>query len=275
MRKINKDYSDIPTSLIPAYPMFFENGNIHKSSKKTHSIRLEIINNGSYIDEDRYNNRYKHKDVKEKLSLIYHNKCAFCEQRVEQSHVEHYRPKKGGNSYYWLAFSWDNLLLACPKCNSNKGTHFQISGVKATFTNTDNNLKHINVLSSDYDLTEQPEMINPEVVNPERYISFTRDGSILSNESRFKYTIDKCKLDRAYLKDERRKVFDEFEKKLKSKVLKYSHDQILLKSHISELISEYIADSNNLEKEYIAFRKYSIQNGWLNLYLKSLVGMDN
>ncbi|MFT4224326.1 HNH endonuclease [Dysgonomonas sp.] len=271
MRKINKDYSDIPISLIPAYADLFHGGSIHASARNTHTARLEIINNGSYIDRDKYNNCYKYKDIKDKLSSLYHNKCAFCEQRIEQYHVEHYRPKNGNGAYYWLAFSWDNLLLACPKCNTSKGSDFQLSGIKAIFNNTERGLKNINTLSSDYDIIEQPKMVNPEVTDPSGFILFHRDGSVQSNNIRFSYTIDKCKLDRAYLKDERRKIFDEFEKKLKSKILKFAHDQNLIKSHISELISEYISEAENLDNEYIAFRKYSIQNGWLNTALKSLL----
>lgn len=272
MRKINKDYSDIPISLIPAYSDFFENGVIDENANDTHTKRLEIINNGAYIDEERYNSRYRYSDVKAKLSSIYHNKCAFCEQRIEQYHVEHYRPKKGGGSYYWLAFSWDNLLLACPKCNSSKGTHFKITGSKAIFVNTENNIKNINTLSSTYDQTEQPKMINPEIVDPESLIRFDRSGSIYSNDDRFKYTIEKRKLDRTYLKDERKKIFDEFEKKLKYQKLKYAHDPMLLKSHLSELISEYNSDANDLDKEYLAYRKYSIKDGWLHTSLRKIVG---
>lgn len=272
MRKIDKDYLDIPTSLIPAYEDLFKHKVVDESAKKTHKVRLEIIKNGSYIDEDRYNICYKKKDVKDKLSSIYHNKCAFCEQRIEQYHVEHYRPKKGCASYYWLAFSWDNLLLACPKCNISKGVHFHILGTKVAFDETEENLRKINILSSSYDNEENPQMVNPEVTNPQEHISFSRDGSIYSDDKRFKYTIDKCQLDRTYLKDERRKIFDEFENKIKSKILKYSHNQTLLKSHISELISEYICDSQSMDKEYIGFRYYSIHNGWLHSCLKKFMG---
>ncbi len=212
MRKIDKDYSDVPISLIPAYAEFFVRGIIHSASKLTHQRRIEIIKNGAYIDEDVYNSRYKFDDVKNKLSLIYHNKCAFCEQRIEQYHVEHYRPKKGEGAYYWLAFSWDNLLLACPNCNTNKGTNFDITGKKVVFTSSEDNLKSINTLSANYNIEEQPKMVNPEVVNPEGLIDFNRNGVISSVDDRFVYTINKCKLDRDYLNDERRKIYDEFEK---------------------------------------------------------------
>ncbi len=74
-----------------------------------------------------------------------HRKCGFCEVKITEStgDVEHYRPKNAvwhlktrgreledvvnrrGRSYYksyssgywWLAYSWDNYLVACPTCN--------------------------------------------------------------------------------------------------------------------------------------------------------------
>lgn len=54
---------------------------------------------------------------KGRLFADQHAKCAFCEKREEQAKyrdVEHYRPK---NRYWWLAWSWDNLLFACFECN--------------------------------------------------------------------------------------------------------------------------------------------------------------
>jgi len=280
MRKINKDYSDIPTSLIPAYGELFERGLIHKTSRLTHQRRTEVIENGVYIDENKYNSRYKYDDVKKKLSSIYYDKCAFCEQRIEQSHVEHYRPKKGKNKgtgqhhdgYHWLAFSWDNLLLSCPDCNTNKGTHFDITDTRVTFNASEDKIKGINTLSSSYDITESPKMVNPEVTDPDGFIEFNREGKICSNDDRFVYTIEKCNLDRDYLNDGRRKIFDDFEKKMKSKILKYAHSPDLLKSHLHDLISEYISDANDLTKEYTAFRKYSISNGWLKTSLSAVMG---
>jgi hypothetical protein len=50
--------------------------------------------------------------------------------------VEHYRPKTSADrlpgstathGYWWLAYTWDNLLFACPSCNrSNKNDLFPL-----------------------------------------------------------------------------------------------------------------------------------------------------
>jgi uncharacterized protein (TIGR02646 family) len=53
-------------------------------------------------------------------------KCCYCERGLEGTYedVEHYRPKV---RYWWLAWSWDNLLYACPQCNRGaKGEAFPL-----------------------------------------------------------------------------------------------------------------------------------------------------
>jgi hypothetical protein len=55
--------------------------------------------------------------VKDALFTMQHRKCCYCEKREEQPKyrdVEHYRPKA---LYWWLAWTWENLLFACVDCN--------------------------------------------------------------------------------------------------------------------------------------------------------------
>lgn len=58
---------------------------------------------------------YEH--AKPELFRMQHNKCCYCEKLEEQAKyrdVEHYRPKA---TYWWLAWTWDNLLFSCIDCN--------------------------------------------------------------------------------------------------------------------------------------------------------------
>jgi len=75
-------------------------------------------------------------DLKQILIDLNNEKCMYCEgQYLAGSHddAEHYRPKgevtewdEAGEvrrkvvhpGYYWLAYEWQNILLACTKCNS-------------------------------------------------------------------------------------------------------------------------------------------------------------
>ena len=75
-------------------------------------------------------NKYQHQDIKQALEEMFHGKCAYCESKIthiDYGHIEHFRPK-GTPAYYELAVEWNNLLLACGRCNGaeNKGTKFPL-----------------------------------------------------------------------------------------------------------------------------------------------------
>ncbi len=65
-----------------------------------------------------------------------HNKCCYCEKFVEtkHEHVEHVRPKtvarrsdtRVDSGYWWLAWTWQNLLFCCIRCNTLKGTWYPL-----------------------------------------------------------------------------------------------------------------------------------------------------
>ncbi len=73
------------------------------------------------------------------LRQAQHYKCCYCEAYVQEgfNDVEHYRPKaradrrpgsKDVHGYWWLAWTWDNLLFSCPGCNrSGKNDRFPLA----------------------------------------------------------------------------------------------------------------------------------------------------
>jgi uncharacterized protein (TIGR02646 family) len=263
MIKIDKDISAIPKSIMLPFPEFFPSG-IPSPPRTTHERRMEVISNNNYIDEGKYNERYKQQDTKIALENIYKNKCAFCEQRIEQSHVEHYRPKK---NYYWLAYSWDNLILACSTCNQHKGVNFDIKGSPITFVNTHENIRNIHVSSTNYNAIERPQMVNPEITDPLNKIIFNKSGIIESNDENFAYTIEKCKIDRADLNDQRRTLLNNFKEDIISVLLENSdpNDQ---KVGIETIVSKFVRDSKNLISPFLAFKRFAISSGWLSEIIK-------
>lgn len=67
--------------------------------------------------------RYAHPEIRDALESETRSKCAYCEgliNDVAYSHIEHMRPKSLHPS---LVCDWDNLTIACPKCNVNKGDY--------------------------------------------------------------------------------------------------------------------------------------------------------
>jgi hypothetical protein len=258
MIKINKDITlaQTPQSLKPAFKENFAPRNIPGPCSLTSKRRNELIRRGAYTDTKVYNSRYKKKDIKSKLKVIYKHKCAYCEQRVEQFHVEHYRPKQ---TYY---------LSACDDCNQFKGTNFRINGAQATFAVGLNSIKGINTLSNGYDATEQPDLVNPEVTDPAGHLIFDKDGSITSPDPRFDYTITTCQIDREYLRDYRKEVFDDLIADLKEEITQ-SSDKAEQRIAIDAIVRKFIRASQKPTNEYLAFRKYVIDN-WLKQEIKNL-----
>ena len=254
---------ETPPSLRPPRSVNFHPRNVARASKTTNARRFALIAHGTYIDTNTYNSRYKTADIKRKLITLYKNKCAYCEQKVESFHVEHYRPKQ---IYFWLAYSWDNLISACAFCNEYKSTNFQITPPQATLTVNNTNLRNINSLSNGYDAYENPDLINPEGTNPYGNIVFHDNGNITSPDAKFTYTINTCRIDRTYLNDRRKKIIDDLRRDLRSAFVDNGTpaEQTVA---IRTIVTKFMADWNDDENEFLAFRKFVIDH-WLTNEVK-------
>lgn len=135
--------------------------------------------------------------VKSELAEMQHGKCCYCEKREEQAKyrdIEHYRPK---STYWWLAWTWENLLFACMDCNRElKGDQFPLSPDSERL-----------VAEQDPPGGEQPLVLDPtDAHDPAAEIEFRRDK--LHGRERWKpygltergrRTIEVCGLDRPTL----------------------------------------------------------------------------
>lgn len=248
MIETKKDLTNIPASL---------------NSKLTNQRRQELIKAAVYIQKDVYHSRYKMQDIKTALQEIYHSKCAFCEQKIEFPQVEHFRPK---NIYYWLAYSWDNLLFACLGCNSSKNNHFEILLKRAT----DFELNNIHKLSVKYDVLEKSFFVNPEATQDiEGKLTFDKYGNIKSEDKAMDYTIKTCKLNREYLIVQRKKVYDDFIKKLYVRFLTERPYERKMES-IKDLIQDFLEDAQDPKNEYLAFRQFIINNNLIPTFSNEL-----
>ena len=150
---------------------------------------------------------YGHKSVKEALIKAQHDKCFLCESKITHiSHgdVEHFRPKaayrqSAGDTlhrpgYYWLAYEWSNLFLACQICNQVfKKNLFPLSNPIARATSHKKKIGR-----------EEPLFINPSVDDPEEFISFRREIPFpIDNHPRAKATIEGLGLKRPKLNERR------------------------------------------------------------------------
>jgi len=196
MIKVEKDFTAIPDILM-SKPI---------RGQSREEVFFANIEAGKYIDKK---HSYKVPSIQKQLLQIYHYKCAYCEKKLIDSpkHIEHYRPKNGG--YYWLAYSWDNLLLCCGECNSAKGNRFATQNNKVNY-NVEA-FENIHNLGQGYDEIEKPMIINPEKDDLLHYIAFTKQGFIYSKHPRVKHTIFKaCNLNRDELIELRIEIFNNF-----------------------------------------------------------------
>ncbi len=192
-----------------------------------------------------HNTDYKTDDVYEQLKLIYDCKCAFCQDTLLNSpkHIEHYRSKNkderrknccADTSYFWLAFSWDNLLLACTSCNSSKGSCFDILGTRADYENKYKkySLSDLQNIIKELDSTEKPLLVNPEQEEQSFFdhnlifkVTDKRSGKslgkILSKNMRLRYTIRICNLNRDELIQLRLLIINDLRNAIRERKTKY------------------------------------------------------
>lgn len=230
-------------------------GNVPASldNETTINRRNELIAADGWIDENVYSSRYKQDDVKTALNAHYHYKCCYCEQRVEAGQVEHYRPK---NRYWWLAYSWDNLMRVCPQCNLHKSNNFEISGNRASYQPQD--LPQIHSLCGAYNQMESPSLLNPECDDLEDMWKFDERGNIFSPYYRGKYTIDNLCLNRVPLVDSRIEIYRELEDEVLGIYTIYGNNKNVLLNQLYPVIEKFSHNTENPKKEFRAFRRYAI-----------------
>ena len=169
--------------------------------------------------------------VKAALISAQYGKCCFCERIVrEEGDIEHFRPKGGVRQskssrlekpgYYWLAYDWENLLLACSTCNQRyKRAIFPLSNPTSRAKSHRQDV-----------LREEPLLIHPAQTDPLPYIGFRQEIAYAKNGNRCgKVSIEVLGLNRANLIEARRDHLTR---------LKYMHmilDQDTLKESIEGL----------------------------------------
>jgi len=189
---------------------------------------------------------YTDEKIKSTLISIQKKKCCFCESKVlhiSDGDVEHFRPKKAYKQlksdkfkrpgYYWLAYDWDNLFLACIKCNQrNKKNLFPLLDESKRAKN-----HHASITN------EEPLFIHPEFDDPENHITF--DGPFIKpkkNSNKGRTTIKELNLRRIDLYEERKQI----------------HDVVQALIGLYQLIPSYISERQISKKQTLNLLKRAI-----------------
>ena len=115
--------------------------------------------------------RYADPEIRAALEAETNSKCAYCEGRISDvaySHIEHKLPK---SRYPMWVCTWENLTIACPRCNTNKG---------------------------DYDEPECP-LLDPYVDDVEEEVAFAGPLALPRGGARARATITVLRLNRTDL----------------------------------------------------------------------------
>ena len=138
-----------------------------RRKKELQKIRKAVSSGESY----RFEPLWSDPKVKKFLHKSQHGKCCYCERKRDErreSDVEHFRPKaevegaKNHQGYWWLAYNWENLLIACKKCNQDyKKSKFPLRDESKRVCGENSNLGK-----------EEPILINPLEEDPEEFIEY-------------------------------------------------------------------------------------------------------
>lgn len=154
------------------------------------------------------------------IANVFDGRCAYCEVDFDRSrhkpHAEHYRPKAkvtklGSGSaapsatalvdgmpvehpgYFWLAYSWRNILPSCARCNTEGGKlnqfpvanrHFYLEKVSDGSLRGECPIFHDPTTGAtlfgplELDRLEQPLLLNPYVSEPSEHLEFDNFGNI-------------------------------------------------------------------------------------------------
>ncbi len=164
---------------------------------------------------------YGHDLLRAALETLFHDKCAYCETKIVAGSdwdVEHFRPKgkvaerAGHPGYYWLAYDWANLYLACSHCNQSRkdkprwgDLQFAGSGGKMDqFPLEDESTRALG--PADDLKRERRLLLDPCEDRPEEHLRYAVDGQVVATAgSRMGETsIEVFHLERRRLRDQRR-----------------------------------------------------------------------
>lgn len=279
MRYVNKDLTDVPKSLATQKAK----DDIEKIAKRDATVIIsDNIYKGEYKDAEGKNQS----EVRDILNKYYHGKCAYCEQTCK-AEIEHYRPKKGvtedktHDGYYWLCYTWSNLVPSCRYCNTEGG-----KGNKFPIINFTERVKSPSFNSSKLDQTkcqanssplidEHPFLIHPEVDrDPEKYLSFRisddKTGMTIvgiDKEGRGAKTIEICNLNRKDLRQNRLEAVSYHMKQKINLIFDLNASRILPDNVLGDALIEVYKELEKESKDelltHTLLRKYlvsSVQN---------------
>ncbi|OOR17059.1 AAA family ATPase [Bacillus cereus] len=230
---------------------FFDSDVVKNEKKKINEFYnkdLIVLSQQKY-DFNNVRRLLRHHNFMNSFVNTFNHKCAYCERRISNPQVEHFRPKSGAVNtslkkefsplhYGWLALEWSNLYCACQECNVSKRNYFPVMQQRAGLGNKEEILK------------EEKLLLDPCVDYPEEHLYFNADGSVSSLSYIGEITIKILDLNSMMLIEMRYHCIENL--KLKLNLL----CDLIEHKHVEQLIvlKDSILSEFNDESEYLAWK---------------------
>lgn len=167
------------------------------------------LKGGEWDSKDPLNDKFK-KCVKDQLSIIQNDRCAYCGLTLgtRGKHIDHFAPKGGAKRPKHVMYTYltRNLFLACYSCNMTES-----KGSKDTIKKATKKEKAL-MIKLDFMNYKKREftIVHPYFDNPDDHISWTsEDRKIIPSylDEKGKKTIEMFRLDRTHICEERGKDY--------------------------------------------------------------------
>jgi len=244
--------------------------------------RAKALDDGGVHEANKRLYRDTTKDV---LIPLYDRKCAYCERsRGYEVQIDHYRPTKTRNNkkdphynqpgYYWLAYTYSNLMPLCSKCNGVKSNKFPLLGWSET-NRIDHHIPTPPITDANiHDLVwlnknEKPFLLHPEIEqNLARHFKFLNDGRIKGRTDLGNETIEIVQLDRPDLIIDRKKIIDDIVNKLCKKFIQYVDDlnEVRLKGGLEVIFDDIV---NGVQESHVFSLFYTFIYKYFEYYIGS------
>lgn len=218
--------------------------------------------------------------VRETLETIQKNKCCYCETKSTRSNndVEHFRPKAAYSSdfkgiskypgYFWLAYDWDNLFLACQVCNQifkndffpieDETTRAQLNNF--SIENETTFLVHPSIDEPSEEIEYRESIPFGKTEKGKKTIAYLGFGSLehgkefnIEYSSKHKIRINRLFEERELFYQEKSKIYQTI-KLLETKELDSEGFQIL------NGLKDIIKNAQELDSEWSAMIQYAVKN---------------
>ena len=201
MRKIDRASIETPSSLLGSAAINAYN----EIARAISADRVSFVRRISVNHEI-----YSSQEVAHALLKLFSEKCAYCEQRVQDVNIDHFRPIGAAadqgerntslHHYSWLAYDWRNIYLACRECNASKRNRFPVKGPRLPLL----------VALDEANAREAPLLLNPCEDDPTKSFEFDLGGVCFGRDTVGKMTIAVLNLNRDDLVKARSSAFREY-----------------------------------------------------------------